>query len=98
MTLPTVRISYNFMCLSTFWRAILDLASYIRWFDDNLIGVGYSLSETDVAFLVITLKGDDYEAQKMIAQTEAENPSFSTAYIKEWYVPVRAHFMKSFYC
>jgi hypothetical protein len=48
--------------------------------------VGYSLSETDVAFLMITLKGDDYEAQKMIAQTETENPSFSTAYIKEWYV------------
>jgi hypothetical protein len=59
-------------------------ASYIRWFDDNIIGVGYSLSETDVAFLMITLKGDDYEAQKMIAQTETENPSFSTAYIKEW--------------
>jgi hypothetical protein len=35
---------------------------------------------------MITLKGDDYEAQKMIAQTETENPSFSTAYIKEWYV------------
>lgn len=50
-----------------------------------MIGVGYSLSETDVAFLMITLKGDDYEAQKMIAQTETENPSFSTAYIKEWY-------------
>ncbi len=45
---------------------------------------------------MITLKGDDYEAQKMIAQTDTENPSFSTAYIKEWYVHLGHHFMKSF--